>query len=100
MELGEEVKRMDIKTIMDDAFILKEHLAKIGGSVISVSLSTVSNMFEVLLDKEFYENIKEQFAGVTEYTKGYKTTDAYYEKGFIKDGINYFCMMEGDINEL
>ena len=91
---------MDIKTIMDDAFILKEHLTKIGGSVISVSLSTVSNMFEVLLDKAFYESVKEQFVGITEYTQAYKTNDKYYEKGFIKDGIKYFCMVEGDINAL
>ena len=91
---------MDIKTIMDDTFILKEHLAKIGGSVISISLSTVSNMFEVLLDMAFYESIKEQFVGLTEYTKAFRTNDIYYEKGFIKDGIKYFCMVEGDINEL
>lgn len=91
---------MDIKTIMDDAFILKEHLTKIGGSVISVSLSTVSNMFEVFLDKAFYESVKEQFVGITEYTQAYKTNDTYYEKGFIKDGIKYFCMVEGDINAL
>ena len=101
MELGEEVKKkMDFKVIMDDAFILKEHLSKMGHSVISISMSNTSNTYDVFLSEVFYESIKGQFPGFTEYTKECITNKSYYEKGFIKDGIKYFCIVEGDINEL
>lgn len=101
MVLDEEVKkRMNFKAIMDDAFIMKEHLKKMSRSVLSVSMSTTCDSYDVFLSEEFYESIRDQFAGATEYTKECITDKSYYEKGFIKDGIKYFCIVEGNINAL
>ena len=91
---------MDFNAIMDDVFILKEHLSKMEHSVISVSMSIASGTYDVFLNKEFYESIKGQFDGEAEYTKECITDKTYYEKGFIKDGIKYFCIVEGNINAL
>lgn len=90
---------MDFNVIMDDVFIMKEHLQKMKGSVLNVSMSAYCDSYDVFLSKEFYESIKEQFAGAPEYTKKYIGSN-HYEKGFMVDGIKYFYIVEGDINEI